>query len=63
MGKHSYAPKVFSRPELHNDVFEVVVDVDLSGGPLIEQFDPTRELSERAAHSSIHGVTPRIITS
>jgi hypothetical protein len=26
----------FSRPDLHNDIFEVVVDGDLSGGPLIE---------------------------
>ncbi len=28
----------FSRPDLHNDTFEVVVDGDLSGGPLISQF-------------------------
>ena len=26
----------FSEPGLHNDTFEVVVDGDLSGGPLIE---------------------------
>jgi hypothetical protein len=26
----------FSRPDLHNDIFEVVVDGDLSGGPLID---------------------------
>src|ERR1035437_5995145 len=26
----------FSRPGLHNDIFEVVVDGDLSGGPLID---------------------------
>jgi hypothetical protein len=48
MGKHSCAPKVFSRRELDNDVFELVVDGDLFGGPLFEQFDPARELSERA---------------
>jgi hypothetical protein len=46
----------FSRPGLHNDIFEVVVDGDLSAGPLIERFQPTRELSERDAHFSMHGV-------
>jgi len=28
----------FSRPDLHNDIFEVVVDGDLSGGPLIDMY-------------------------
>jgi hypothetical protein len=28
----------FSLPGLHNDIFEVVVDGDLSGGPLIDQY-------------------------
>src|SRR5947209_12396462 len=28
----------FSRPGLHNDIFELVVDGDLSAGPLIESF-------------------------
>src|SRR3982751_4091001 len=46
----------FSRPGLHNDIFELVVDGDLSGGPLIESFRPTSELSERDAHFSMHGV-------
>ncbi|HXB67491.1 MAG TPA: PKD domain-containing protein [Candidatus Acidoferrales bacterium] len=46
----------FARPGLHNDIFEVVVDGDLSGGPLIERFQPTKELSERDAHFSMHGV-------
>jgi hypothetical protein len=27
----------FSRPDLHNDIFEIVVDADASGGPLIDQ--------------------------
>ena len=27
----------FSRPDLHNDIFEVVVDGDASGGPLIDK--------------------------
>jgi len=46
----------FAKPGLHNDIFEVVVDGDLSGGPLIERMQPTRELSERDAHFSMHGV-------
>jgi hypothetical protein len=46
----------FSQPGLHNDIFEVVVDGDLSGGPLIPRFQPTKELSERDAHFSMHGV-------
>src|SRR5580692_8262989 len=28
----------FTRPDLHNDIFEVVVDGDLSGGPLIDMY-------------------------
>ena len=28
----------------------------MSGGPLIERFQPTKELSERDAHFSMHGV-------
>jgi hypothetical protein len=46
----------FAKPGLHNDIFEVVVDGDLSGGPLVERFQPTKELSERDAHFSMHGV-------
>jgi hypothetical protein len=46
----------FSRPGLHNDIFELVVDGDFSGGPLIESFRPNKEQSERDAHFSIHGV-------
>lgn len=46
----------FAKPGLHNDILEVVVDGDLSGGSLIEKFQPTRELSEREAHFSMHGV-------
>jgi hypothetical protein len=33
----------FSQPGLHNDTFELVVDGDLSGGPLIEKFSPAKE--------------------
>lgn len=32
----------FSQPGLHNDTFELVVDGDLSGGPLIEKFHPAK---------------------
>src|ERR1035437_8798816 len=46
----------FGQPGLHNDTFELVVDGDLSGGPLIERVQPTKELSERDAHFSMHGV-------
>ena len=34
----------FSEPGLHNDTFELVVDGDLSGGPLIEKFHPARDV-------------------
>src|ERR1039458_9302886 len=30
----------FSRSDLHNDIFEVVVDGDLSGGPLLDAYHP-----------------------
>src|SRR3954469_22063809 len=47
----------FSRPDLHNDTFEIVVDGDLSGGPLIEQFHPNKDvLSPMERHFSFHGV-------
>jgi len=46
----------FGQPGLHNDIFELVVDGDMSGGPLIERFQPTKELRERDAHFSMHGV-------
>ena len=34
----------FSAPGLHNDTFELVVDGDLSGGPLIEKYLPARDV-------------------
>jgi hypothetical protein len=46
----------FSRPDLHNDTFEVVVDGDMSGGPLIEKFHPNKEMDPWDAHFSMHGV-------
>jgi hypothetical protein len=32
----------FGQPGLHNDIFELVVDGDLSGGPLIPRFQTTK---------------------
>ncbi|MBL8852169.1 MAG: PKD domain-containing protein, partial [Planctomycetaceae bacterium] len=47
----------FARPDLHNDIFEVVVDGDLSGGPLIRQMHPVEALREdRNLHFDFHGV-------
>lgn len=46
----------FSEPGLQQDIFELIVDGDLSGGPLLERFQETRELSERDAHFAMHGV-------
>src|SRR5262245_53161669 len=34
----------FSRTDLQNDTFEVVVDGDLSGGPLIDRFHPNKNV-------------------
>lgn len=47
----------FSRTDVHNDTFELVVDGDLSGGPLAEQFHPNKNvLSPMEQHFSLHGV-------
>lgn len=46
----------FSDPGLHNDTFELVVDGDLSGGPLIPRFRANPEQDEWDAHFSMHGV-------
>ena len=46
----------FSLPDLHNDIFEVVVDGDQSGGPLIDRFHPNKDLSMMDAYFSFHGV-------
>lgn len=45
----------FARPDLHNDIFEVVVDGDLSGGPLIKDLHPFLK-DPAQAHSLFHGV-------
>lgn len=46
----------FTRPDLHNDIFEVVVDGDLSGGPLIAQMHPNKTLDRWDAHFLFHGI-------
>lgn len=47
----------FSRPGLRNDTFEVVVDGDLSGGPLIDRFRINEDvLTETEAFFTLHGV-------
>lgn len=46
----------FTHPGLHNDIFEVVVDGDMSGGPLIDRFHPNKDLDIWDAYFSYHGV-------
>jgi hypothetical protein len=46
----------FSKTDLHNDIFELVVDGDLSGGPFIKQLRPTPKIDEAEAHFTFHGV-------
>jgi len=51
----------FSRFDLHNDIFEVVVDGDLSGGPLIDQSH--RDVWTPAAVGQMSALDPRISSS
>ena len=46
----------FADPGLHNDTFEIVVDGDRSGGPLIPKFRNNADQDEWDAHFSMHGV-------
>lgn len=47
----------FASTDLHNDIFEVVVDGDLSGGPLIRQMHPNLKLKDKLeTHALFHGV-------
>ena len=47
----------FARPDLHNDIFELVIDGDLSGGPFIRQMHPIEKLRDRLeTHALFHGV-------
>jgi hypothetical protein len=51
----------FSRPDLHNDIFEVVVDGDLSGGPLIDIYH--RDVWTKDAAGETADIDPRISSS
>ena len=47
----------FASNGLHNDIFEVVVDGDMSGGPLIRQMHPNENLRGKLdTHFKFHGV-------
>jgi hypothetical protein len=47
----------FASTDLHNDIFEVVVDGDRSGGPLIRQMHPKPSLRDKMeTHFQFHGV-------
>jgi hypothetical protein len=51
----------FSRLDLHNDIFEVVVDGDLSGGPLIDIYH--RDVWTAEAVGNLANIDPRISRS
>lgn len=46
----------FALANRHNDIFELVVDADLSGGPFISRMHPNKDLTPMEAHLSFHGV-------
>jgi hypothetical protein len=46
----------FADPGLHGDIFELIVDGDRSGGPLIPRFRNNTDQDEWDAHFSMHGV-------
>ena len=46
----------FRRGDRHNDIFEVVVDGDRSGGPLVAAMHPDNRMSAGEAFRSFHGV-------
>ena len=46
----------FSLPDLHNDIFELVVDGDRSGGPFISPFHPIKGMDPMEAYFSFQGV-------
>jgi hypothetical protein len=46
----------FTQTGLHNDIFEVVVDGDLSGGPFIDERHPNKQLPQWDAYFQFHGV-------
>src|ERR1017187_9518580 len=51
----------FAKPGLHNDIFEVVVDGDLSGGPLIDIYH--RDVWTKEAVGEMADLDPRISSS
>ncbi|SDL65339.1 PKD domain-containing protein [Pedobacter sp. ok626] len=46
----------FSLNGLHNDIFEIVIDGDLSGGPFIEEQHPNQTLPRWDTYYAFHGV-------
>ena len=46
----------FSLPDLHNDIFELVVDADRSGGTFINELHNTEGIDQNEAYFSFHGV-------
>jgi len=46
----------FTHDGLHNDIFEIVVDGDLSGGPHIDERHPNKQLERWDAYFLFHGV-------
>ncbi|MFN0166793.1 MAG: PKD domain-containing protein [Bryobacteraceae bacterium] len=46
----------FAGPGRHADIFELVVDGDLSGGPFIKGMHPNKKMTEAEAHFQFHGV-------
>lgn len=46
----------FSRTDLHHDIFELVVDGDMSGGGLIDRFHPNKNMDAGEKYFSYHGV-------
>ena len=51
----------FSRTDLHNDIFEVVVDGDVSGGPLIDMYH--RDVWTQQAVGDTAKLDPRFTSS
>ena len=43
----------FNKTDLHNDIFELVVDGDLSGGPFIKQMHPYLKAEQRRSTLSL----------
>lgn len=46
----------FSLPDLHNDIFELIVDADRSGGTFINELHPNESIDQNEAYFSFHGV-------